>query len=818
MQYLGYILVILAFLSTGCAALFAATTRPRMVRAAAALVVASTWFHVSASLILVYSLLSHDFSNRYVAAYSASWMSSFYILTAFWAGEKGALLFWALLLSILAAILVRKRKGDESRFLGVMIAVISVALLFFDTLMVFASNPFETFMEYEAPVEGSGLNPLLLNPLMAVHPPVQLAGFVAYTIPFAFAWAAMITGQQDSTWIHGARSWYLFAWTLLTAGLVLGGLWAYLELGWGGFWGWDPVENAALLPWLTGTAMLHSLAVERKTGALRRWNMTLVSLTFVLTIFATFLTRSRLVHSLHAFAESALTPYFILYLSLLTIGSITLLAYRWRDLRGVPIQTWSREFLVVANNGVFILLLFVVLWGTLLPTISEFVMRFLHLSGIGPVEVGPEWFNNVVPPIGLLILALAAIGPAVPLRRARSKAVVRLLAKATACALVAGLLFNYFFGEYDLSGYHLLATAVFILAFMVVWVAAMDIRGAVRVRCEVTGEGVCSAIFGLFRANPARFGGHAVHVGVAFVFIAFAGNAGKIEVKDVILEPLGRISVAGQNLVYTGTQHEFLPEKNYVSAKASVLLWPDDDKVPLDAIEALQNSIHGVRSIEVVAPPEVNLIFEDPSTARSLYTAAFVRTVVSNDYEVLKVDSSWQEVHLRPKQLLTARIAAHTFHRLIATLRRFADALGSNRVSVHAKRGDPVVSLRFIDSSLFGTFVQGITEKGAYPFVTARLDSATGSVAVIPSGVGKMLFPETRYYLHFSNPTTEVDIKSGLFRDLYVAASFDDRSDAISLTVIINPLMWFLWIGATLSVIFGFVTAFSPKLRRSTRW
>lgn len=861
MQVLGQFLVSASLVLTAFVAALslagAVRRHPRWVRAASEGVAAVAWLNVAIALLLTHALVTHDFSNRYVASYSDTTMPVFYLLTAFWAGEKGALLFWVVSLSLLAAALERVHRGNDSAFFGAVRSVVVLALIFFDILMVFASHPFETFLTSEGPADGSGMNPLLQNPLMAIHPPFQLAGFVAYTVPFAFSVAALITGRLDDSWIRESRRWNLLAWTLLTAGLIIGGLWAYVELGWGGFWGWDPVENAALLPWLSGTALLHSTAVEVRRGMLRRWNHVLIALTFLLTIFATFLTRSQLISSLHAFSNSVLTPFFVDYLAVLALTSGALIAWRWRALapreriRGL----WTRETLVVANSILFLVAIFVVLWGTLLPKFSESprvqdainaaIALWNQVSGAAvpplrtAITVGPEWFNRVVAPVGLLILGLTALGPLVPFRTGGRGAVNRAALRTGLASLGATVVVVLAYGAFrvlrasealDLPWTSAAETflgrlslpaaygaAGVLLATWVLLVAARDTIRSVAARRAVTGASRLRTAWTLLRDNPRRYGGHAVHVGVALCFLSFAGAAVREERKDVVLKPGERLALGGEDLVLLGTRETFSDTGGFASSVSEVLAWPRGKPVP-QPVKTMLEGLPDVRAVEALEAPEVALRFGSADEARRFFANAFARTVIARDFQVVRMDRALREIHLAPSQPETLQVIPRAFHRLTEELREFSRAVGEDRLVARSRRGDPLIVVTVADADLFGALASGLEARGSIPVAFALLDpDAPDRVRVVPSGLGRLLAPETRFYPKFESPTSEVDIETGLLYDLYVAAAPGTGTRSASVTAMVNPLMSWLWAGSVVLLGFGFVLALGGRAARPVR-
>ena len=861
MQVLGQVLVLVPFGLTAIVSALALAgaigRRRRLVRASGYGMGSVAWLNAAIALVLLHGFLTHDFSNQYIASYSDTGMPLVYLLSAFWAGEKGALLFWVVSLSSLAALLCWRHRGDETAFFGATNAVVALALLFFDVLMVFASHPFEVFLTHAGPGDGSGMNPLLQNPLMAIHPPLQLMGFVAYTIPFGFAVGALVSGRLDGSWLEVSRPWNLFAWTVLTAGLIIGGLWAYLELGWGGFWGWDPVENAALFPWLSGTALLHSSAAERRRGMLRRWNFVLVMLTFILTIFATFLTRSQLIASLHSFANSVLTPYFLYYMLALVLICFALLAWRYRKLEPANRveSLWSRESLVVANSLLFMVAIFIVLWGTLLPKLSEspalqasinsVIDGYNSLTGsqvarlTRALDVGPDWFNRVVSPVGLLILMLTAIGPILPFRTGNRPMVLRSLGwtalGSAGIALVVGLAVvltradrvstDLGFPFYDsviitLRGLSVAGIYGLLGVLFAVWVlatASVDTLRAVRASRRITGRRFLPTAVSLLRNNPGRFGGHVVHAGLALCFLGFAGAAAKEEKKDVVLEPMGKIQLGGTDLTLVRTRGEFVVSGGYASVTSEVLAYPHRKPLPGPVLDGLR-SVPEVLKVESPSPPEALVEFQSPGAARAFHARNFARTVILEDFKVARVDRGRRQLYLAPASLESLKVIPGGFRRLMEKLKTLETALGKERLTVLPSRGDPLLVLRCDDAELFESLLAGLVsaQPPAY-LVTAMSVKDPSRVRILPAGVGRILKPEMRFYLKFENPTTEVDIESGLLYDLYVASMPGRGSLAVNLSATSNPLMTWLWAGSLVVILMGFVLVVPRRSRRRPR-
>src|SRR5436309_3768603 len=369
-----------------------------------------------ASAVIVNAFLTDDFTIRYVAHYSDSVQPFFYKITSYWGGLDGSIMFWVFLLSLFGSTAVYVNRERHRELIPYVVAVISTVEMFFLFLMVVHKNPFTTFLT-EAPADGRGLNPLLQNVYMAIHPTTIYTGFVGMTIPYAFGMAALITGYLDDSWLRAVRRWTMFAWLFLSFGLTLGMIWAYEELGWGGYWGWDPVENAGLLPWFTATAFLHSVMVQERRSMLRVWNVTLVIVTFFLTIFGTFMTRSGVVQSVHAFGDDpVLARLFTGFMVVILVFSFSLVIWRLPLLKARnELDSWlSREAAFLVNNWVLLFAALFVLFGTMFPTLSEAV------TGNRLTVAGP-FFNKWMTPVGLVLLLLTGMGPLLAWRRSTAK-------------------------------------------------------------------------------------------------------------------------------------------------------------------------------------------------------------------------------------------------------------------------------------------------------------------------------------------------------------------------------------------------------------
>src|SRR3954454_4715601 len=386
-----------------------------------------------ASGVIIYSFLVQDYTIKYVQHYSDSVQPLFYKITSYWGGLDGSILFWVFLLSVFGAIAVRVNRERHRELIPYVVAVIAVVEMFFLFLMIIHRNPFDTYLT-EAPAAGRGLNPLLQNPYMVIHPPSLYIGFVGMTIPYAFGMAALITGYLDDSWLRAVRRWTMLSWLFLSFGLTLGMIWAYEELGWGGFWGWDPVENAALLPWFTATAFLHSVIVQERRSMLRVWNLTLVIVTFMLTIFGTFMTRSGVVQSVHAFGEDRwLAWLFTAFMVVVSVISFGFVIYRLPLLRARhELDSWvSREAAFLVNNWILLFSAVFVLFATMFPTLSEAVTG-------QRLTVGPPFFNKWMLPIGLVLLVLTGIAPLMAWRKTTLTDPLRQLLWPTTAAIVTG--------------------------------------------------------------------------------------------------------------------------------------------------------------------------------------------------------------------------------------------------------------------------------------------------------------------------------------------------------------------------------------------
>jgi cytochrome c-type biogenesis protein CcmF len=478
-----------------------------------------------AAAILVTAAFKNDFSIAYIYHHSNIDLPAPYKFATLWSGQEGSLLFWSLLLSGYGFVLRLRHKTDERLFAHASV-IIAAVQVFFLLLLIFAARPFAT-TPGELPLDGAGLNPLLQYPEMVIHPPMLYLGYVGFTVPFAFALGALIMKYPGDKWIHITRRWTMVTWGLLSCGIALGAHWAYYVLGWGGYWGWDPVEVASLLPWLTGTAFLHSVMMQEKRGMLKTWNVWLIFVTFGLCIFGTFLTRSGVVNSVHAFAQSSIGDWFVAFLAIIAATCIFFYVLNRSHLRTEHHleSLVSRESSFLFNNVLFLLICFVALWGTLFPVLSEWIQGH-------KITVGPPFFNSVTVPFALLLLLLTAVGPLLAWRKTSLGSLKRNFLWPTVGAIAVGIFlvvtppsWGSVFGMRPWAdvAYLYSLIAAMLAALVILTVAAEFVRGG-RVIAGHTGRGLVSSMMLLGHRNTRRYGGYVVHIGMALIFIGVLGT------------------------------------------------------------------------------------------------------------------------------------------------------------------------------------------------------------------------------------------------------------------------------------------------------
>lgn len=475
-----------------------------------------------AVMVLLYAFVARDFQVKYVAEYSSRDLPMFYTVSALWAGQEGSLLLWGWLLSLFTSLAIYQNQKKNRGLMPYVSSVLMIINSFFLVLMVFVTNPFQRldFM----PPDGQGLNPLLQNPGMIFHPTTLYLGYVGFAIPYAFAMAALITGRLGDNWIRSTRKWTIFSWLFLGLGNLLGAQWAYVELGWGGYWAWDPVENASFMPWLIGTAFLHSVMIQERKDMMKVWNIFLIILTFLLTIFGTFITRSGLISSVHSFGKSSLGPFFLGFLFFIVIVSFGLMIYRLDSLKSKNEldSIISRESSFLFNNLILVSATFAIFWGTIFPMISE------AIRGV-KITVGPPFFNQVNIPIGLALLFITGVCPLIAWKKASAKNLKRNFLYPFFTALAAGGALFYF----GIRGFYPLTS--FILAVFVTATILFEFIRGTRARRDLANENLFRAFFSLIWKNKRRYGGYIIHMGMVLIFVGITGSAFKSE-KEVVLK------------------------------------------------------------------------------------------------------------------------------------------------------------------------------------------------------------------------------------------------------------------------------------------
>ncbi|EYF03576.1 heme lyase CcmF/NrfE family subunit [Chondromyces apiculatus] len=574
--------ILVAAAYTFAVALAAGQGRPRLLQAARLGAYGTVALIGLGVLVLAYAFVSHDFRLSYVSRYSDRSMSTPYLIAALWGGQDGSLLWWLFLTGIFSAGCVIWLKRRYLELQPYVIATLMSILMFFAILMIFAANPFSTNVA-GAPVDGSGLNYQLRNFYMIIHPPSLYIGFTSAAVPFAFAVAALATGRLDSEWIVATRKWMLFSWLFLSIGNVLGMLWAYEELGWGGPWAWDPVENAAFLPWLTASAYVHSTMIQERRGMLKVWNVFLICMTFFLTIFGTWLTRSGLIASVHSFAQSGIGIFFVYFMGLIIATCAALIVYRLPRLRsqGQFESVLSRETAFLLNNwGLFSLMVFIAA-ATVWPRISEWLLDQKS-------ALGPTFYNAWIPPIALTVFLLMGIAPLLGWRKTSPElfrksfrwpvAVMVLVAGAHLLlgrrvgfpAFVAvdpiyeGTLGRALAGMASTYPFFTIAFAAFNVTVVV-----QEFARGIAARQKRGGESVFASLFNLVAKSRRRYGGYIVHVGIAIMFVGFAGRAWGVD-KEVTLKPGETVTIEEYKLSYQGTRMELDTEKRMLFADLDV--------------------------------------------------------------------------------------------------------------------------------------------------------------------------------------------------------------------------------------------------------
>jgi cytochrome c-type biogenesis protein CcmF len=517
---------------------FAAFTRRRRLAVSAQnALIAAFGAAAVASAVLLSALLRNDFSFQYVADHTSIELPTAYTISAFWGGQEGSLLLWLLVLTGFSATAVAFNRRSSRDLLAWAVPVLGLVAVFFSFMLVAVSSPFAT---QAAPPDGAGLNPSLQNPYMMVHPPLLYLGFVGLTVPFAFAMGALLARRSDEAWIVSTRRWTLAAWTFLGIGQLLGAHWAYVEVGWGGYYAWDPVENAALMPWLAATAFLHSVMIQEKRGMLKVWNVVLVVGAFALALFGTFLTRSGIVSSIHSFTESSIGAWFLGFIVLVLAGSLYLVLSRLPLLRAkTRLESLvSREATFLYNNLLLVALCLTILWGVVFPILSEAVRG-------EQITVGAPYYNFFLVIFGLPLLLLMGIGPLIAWRRASLRSLGKSFVWPAASALVAGVILLALGAGSSPAGLIAYTFAAFVLGSIVY----EFVRGT-RARRALGGGSWLSAFSGLVARNRRRYGGYVVHASIVLLAIGVVGSSAYDTVRQQKLSPGQTMAVGDYRLTY----------------------------------------------------------------------------------------------------------------------------------------------------------------------------------------------------------------------------------------------------------------------------
>jgi len=567
---LAFVCALYAFVG-GIAAII--TRHPLLIKSARQAGIAVCGLIFTATLSLVYLFFTDNYSVAYVVSHSNRDLSTFFKIAALWSGQEGSLLFWSFLLAVyVVSVLLtyRNKNGELMPYVGVILAGVQ---LFFLTISNFVASPFKALgvanaagsFDLVARADGNGLNPVLQYPEMVIHPPNLYSGYTGFTIPFAFALAALLARYPGEKWIHLTRKWTMIAWCFQTMGILLGAHWAYAVLGWGGYWGWDPVENASLLPWLTGTAFLHSVMMQEKRGMMKVWNVWLVFLTFMLCILGTLLTRSGVVSSVHSFAQSSIGNWFVGFL-LIILGVCLAAYFKNKDYLKSENQLdslVSRESSFLFNNLVLLVACVAVLSGTLFPVFSEW------FTG-SRISVGAPFFNKVNIPLGLLLMFLTGVGPLLAWRKTSTESMKRNFRGPVTAGLLGGVI-GFFLGVREMFALICFSLCVFVATTVV----QEFYRGARVVKARSGASWIASCV-DLTLRNTRRYGGYIVHLGMVMIFIGLAGQAFNKEVEKEL--PIGStINIGKYELLLQSMDRK--QEKNYVADRMIVEVMKDKKPV-----------------------------------------------------------------------------------------------------------------------------------------------------------------------------------------------------------------------------------------------
>ncbi|MDH4103954.1 MAG: cytochrome c biogenesis protein CcsA [Thermoleophilia bacterium] len=594
--------------------------RRRLAQSAQNALIAAFFTTLIASLVLVAALLRHDFSFTYVARTTSEALPTGYTISAFWGGQEGSLLLWLLILTGFGAAAVRLNRRWARDLIVWVVPVFAAVATFFAFLVVAIASPFVTQV---APPDGAGMTPSLQNPYMLAHPPLLYLGYVGLTVPFAFALGALLSGRLDERWLIATRRWTLFAWTALGIGQLLGAHWAYVEVGWGGYYAWDPVENAALMPWLAATAFLHSVMIQEKRGMLRIWNVLLVILAFSLSLFGTFLTRSGVVNSIHSFTQSAIGPWFLAFIGLTVAVSLTLVFWRLPLLRSPtklesPI---SREAAFLYNNLLLLALCLAILWGVVYPMLSEAIRG-------EAVVLGRSYYDFFLRAFGLPLLLLMGIGPLIAWRRASLRSLATAFRWPTLVALSTGVVLLVLGAGSSTPGLVAYTFSTFVGATIV-----MEFARGTRARKALGAASWLGAFASLMARNRRRYGGYVVHASIVLLAIGIAGSSAFDTVAEAKLTQGESLAVGGYTLVYKSLAER--QSANATEIRATLGVQRGDKE--LGTLEAGKNAYTieqqvsnevGIRSDKLTGE-DLFVIAEQIDPDGSVYFRVFVKPLVN---------------------------------------------------------------------------------------------------------------------------------------------------------------------------------------------
>jgi cytochrome c-type biogenesis protein CcmF len=594
--------------------------RRRLAQSAQNALIAAFFTTLIASLVLVAALLRHDFSFTYVAQTTSEALPTGYTISAFWGGQEGSLLLWLLILTGFGAAAVRLNRRWARDLIVWVVPVFAAVATFFAFLVVAIASPFVT---QAAPPDGAGMTPSLQNPYMLAHPPLLYLGYVGLTVPFAFAMAALLSGRLDERWLIATRRWTLFAWTALGIGQLLGAHWAYVEVGWGGYYAWDPVENAALMPWLAATAFLHSVMIQEKRGMLRVWNVLLVILAFSLSLFGTFLTRSGVVNSIHSFTQSSIGPWFLTFIGVTVAVSLALVFWRLPLLRSPtklesPI---SREAAFLYNNLLLLALCLAILWGVVYPMLSEAIRG-------EAVVLGRSYYDFFLRAFGLPLLLLMGIGPLIAWRRASLRSLATTFRWPTAVALVTGVVLLALGAGSSVPGLIAYTFSAFVGATIV-----MEFARGTRARKALGATSWPRAFSSLMGRNRRRYGGYVVHASIVLLAIGIAGSSAFDSVTEAKLRQGESLAVGGYTLVYRSLDERQSANATEIRATLGVQRG-DSDLGTLEAgknaytIEQQVSNEVGIRSDKLTGE-DLFVIAEQIDADGSVYFRVFVKPLVN---------------------------------------------------------------------------------------------------------------------------------------------------------------------------------------------